>query len=556
MKFKAIDTCYDDRNWQDTFIKKINDKYNSLFTNLIDDVIASQHTKYNELIKQKSKYKKEYNGFAHFLYCSILPFAFLLLVYPGILLLKKIKKIKIKKNNLLNELFVKEKEVLDENKKITSRLPITKFINDVLMNILGYIDYGFITDELISNIKALSVFNFVNDENNCTLNSSWGVFNNNLVINCAKLTYSTYMKQYVGSTTITYTSNGSTYTDVVNATFEWPYVDFGVKQNIWCFSEYVQELEFKFKNYYSGKFLDKHNVKKDQIKFENEEFQEHYSWSYNSEHLIRMVFTPYFQELYLKINNNEEPRDYYKILKKSLFFSSERNCLDISRFNDSVIYNFNTNPYTTFSDFKTKFEQSLISYFRNWYDSLSFMTIIPIIQSEDQRSLIDKINSEKKSINTYFIQYVINEILCEKMIERNTETMHIVRKFECNDYGVYEAWIDAYSYDVIQKVKYVSAYSHLARKTVNVPINYVDFQKRDISGKVYFLAIENKDIHFDKNTNNEEIRNLIQEVINLTECKNVVAKNGFISLMTVKDFDNVKLFPILNKLKTHAINFK
>lgn len=547
MKFEPIETDFDNQNWKENYLKRISTKVDDFFETIDSQKIQECNNNLKLLLKHEKEYQVKHNEFLYFWTIVGIPFGLLLFIYPGILLIRKYKELKKNKKSLIDNVDTQEENVIKANKNLLSNFDLYLLIKDIITNDLEYKDYGPINESLVNEIKALSMFDLKNSNDFNTYNSSWGSFNNNIVINRTYLKHSIFNKVYTGTKTVFYKKDGKTYSDVVTASFSHPCVEFKLQRKLWCFTEYVPELEFSFSKTHNNRLF---NKKDRETEFENPIFEKKYSWSYNNEAQIRMVFTPYFQENFLRLNNNSEPKSYYKLMKKSSFFSNESNCSNLIKIKSQSVKYFLSNPQYNFETFKEDIKKEIIHYLYSWYINLSFMTIIPIIQSEDQTPIIKKILSNNNQCTEWEIHYVISGILNQKLIKRDTDTMHVIKNINIinhHDLVLYDVDLNAYSYDAIKKVKYIPTMSR--KGMVQVPVDYIDYRKQEAEGKIIFCKTPNKDFYFNyKRSNANNLKQISDQIKEITKSKNIIIKNGYIAIMTSNDVDSNSIVDLFYEL--------
>ncbi len=545
IKFNAIINPYDKKYWEDNIATEIETKLNEYISNSIDDsLIQERQFLFNEFQEANKRYKNDHNKFLYFVIILLIILVFFLFVlFPLFFPLnKKFKVLKEKKDKLLEDIAVSKRQVLDVNKKIVNSIKIKPLVKDIIVNKLHYTNYGYISDELINTISSLSTFDLKNTEEENTFNSSWGIFNNNIVIIHAKQKHSIFNKTYTGSTRVSYYSDGELKYETVTASYDHPCVKIDKKETMWCFSEYTENLTFKFVKYYSNKWYDKKRKKITSISFENTQFEAHYRWSWNDDQQIRMVFTPYFQENFLAITNSSNPPDNFKLKKIKSFYSSEY----IAKYNNHFLSwlpamsNFSTNINWNFEKFTKGVVEDVKSFIYDKYLELSFMTIIPIIQSEDQSHLVNYIfnlqKQNKQNCSELKVHYILNEILNVPLFKLDTDTMHYPTNINFYNYGfpITVINLSAYSYNMVNKVEYVSANG--PNGMVSVPVDYVDYIRQDQEGTLAYMEIDNKDLYYwSVNDNNQQIL----QILNNTKASEIVVQDGYIVILGTGDFSNI-----------------
>ncbi len=548
LKYKWDGVIFNQEYWDNNLSKEIEDNLNSYLEQIINPLKSEFLTKQNNLVEANQSFKKNHNEFLYALTAIAIPFGLILLIFPGIWLIKKFRMMKKNKNNLKAKINECEQEQLETNLKIINTIDLVNLYNTFLYKYLNFYNCGPISSTLINTIKSLSSFYLESSDYFNTLNTHWGVFNNNIVINYNNQKHWMGKKTYHGSTTIyvpVKTNNGSgTVAKTVSASYTHPYPEFYRNNEMWCFSEYCDNLEFNYESFHRNKLFDK--KKKSSSPLENQKFEKSFSWTWNDDTQIRMVFTPWFQETYLKMTNNQEPKKWLQLRKIKSFFGTNFQLKEINNNNLNYckpLLQFKTDPAYSFDLFKSDIRKIFIDRLFEYFCALSFMTIIPVIQTEDQINIINQVlqqqKSKKEAIDISLeSHYVLNEVLDMPLFRLDTDTFHI---FDNQNFNFKQKYIivpvTAYSFKKIPKVYYESVSTEVG--LVTVPIRYDDFIKHNKNGwLIYGRTLPNISLYDSIQNITNVDKNKIKKIVSLAnsiaqDCyqNKFVIRNGFFALL-------------------------
>ncbi len=574
LDFEPIAEVYD-REQFERFIPRISEVVHKHFKQLPEELLKNQNDAYQKLVKSKKNYENGYNRLKHGIIKFLIPFGFLLFVYPGILLLRKSREFNKKKEEFLKVISENENNVSKYNYAISLLLSPRLMLNEVNEEIIKYhdmgaIDYQFLNKLEESNGGPILPQSLRNDEDNNSLNTSWGVFNNNIVLNVIKKTHKIGWKLYNGSTSVSYYTTNSEgrsvlRSEVVNAYYQHPAPFYSMAARTYCYTEVAKKLNFSYNGYYTGKMFNK-KPKSDKVPLENPEFDKHYDFYYNDDIGIRTIFTPWAQETFLKVNNELEPHPMFQINKSGNWLFTNLNTLDnhdTSCDDWSHVSSFSDDPYYDLNQLQTDVQKSIIEKSKERFQSIGFMTILPALKSEDQINLVNDIQRERfeelKVTNADKLEtfYVLNNFYNNKaLINRgiikklDTEIMQYIQnpkdilKMYSPDGGSLTtvALIRNHSYQATPKVMYITKYAYNARKSVQVPVKYIDYTR----GESYCLFLHSKvskDLYFhsahennlDIDSQNALEKGFLTNFANLFYMDTLIAKDGTLAIFAHVD---------------------
>ncbi len=547
LKYKWEGLVFDQEYWDNNLSKQIKTAFDSYLREQTEPLKDEFSLAQNNLLIAEQKYKKNHNGFLYSLVAIAIPFGFLLLIYPGVWLVKKFHEMKKNKIQLRTSIDKCVQEQLIVNTKIVNTLNLSNLYNVYLKEYLNFYICGPINTTLINTIKSLSSFNLESTNYFNTLNTHWGVFNNNIVINYCNQKHKMGTKTYHGSTTYYVsikTKDGTqNVAKTATASYTHPYPEFYKNNEMWCFSEYCDNLEFNYESFHKNKFLNR--KKKNSSPFENEKFENSFTWSWNDDTQIRMIFTPWFQETYLKMTNNQEPKPWLQLRKIKSFFGTHFKLAKING-NDlnycNPLLEFKNNSSYDFEQFKSDIKKIFISRLFEYFCALSFMTIVPVIQSEDQIYVINQVLQQKNKSEAIDISleshYVLNQILGIPLFKLDTDTFHIFDNQKYNTNQKYTTVpVLAYSFQKVPKIHYESVYTEIG--LVQVPIKYDDFIKNDKNGWLIYGRCSPTISFYSKDQNSLNIEKdkltklipLIESITQYCHENKFIIRDGFFALL-------------------------
>lgn len=278
------------------------------------------------------------------------------------------------------------RELMQLKALVIGQLALKTFAKDFITNELQYEEGGLISQEIMLQNKELSQFNVQDKDNQRWLiNSTWGVFNNNVIFNFQ--TVSTFS---------------------LSAFSLKPAQPLFTERATVLFTNCYRDLSFSFTKYHKSGNKNSSSI------FENKEFAAKYEWNYNNAIGMLVYFTPWAQETFLKVNQGQEPRNQYQFFKNGSIIRTPltndvRNSLcihdEISNFIKSI---------ESFDDGFKVIRKSVINYIYARYTSIAFVTLIPVINTENQTDLI---NHMIKSSDHWDKLLNMNNVLTHIMIE-------------------------------------------------------------------------------------------------------------------------------------------
>lgn len=394
--------------WTKNIENEIKESVDNYFNSCLSDSLISNYTKINnEYLEAVKAYKAGHNKIRYSLLAFLgLPLSFITII-PFYWTFKKFKNLRTNKINLESVVTEKGEKKLLFNRSFVSTIDFDKLENDGLEKI-SYKEMGPITKNLIDEIESLSMFEY-ETERTVPYNTSWGIFDNNkIIINASKQSWVTSYKEYSGSIQVPYTytdSDGRNKTGykTITAYYTHP-VEEIINENIsYAFMESCSSLEFKY-----IKQLGLFSKKSDKSKsdFENPKFNKMVDWSYNNEAQMRMIFTALGQENYVNeiehIKSKEIPLRYHFCKEKSFFYNKDG--IDDSELLDNrlkaIIHNFTNNYNDNIDNFKKGVSIAIEESIYSKFESLIYLWMVPIFQSEDHSLIIKNIwiNLPKKQI--------------------------------------------------------------------------------------------------------------------------------------------------------------
>ncbi len=595
--FEPVNEIYDKEQFQ-RMVPEIEAIVQKHVDELPQDLLDNHKDAYDKLIKAKKSYESGYSKFKHGFIKFLMPFGFLLFVYPGILLYRKSKELQSQKNQLLSVISENEENVSKYNIAISFLLSPRLMLKEVNEKVLKYHDMGSIDATFLnkleeSNGAPILPSSLKNDHDQNTLNSSWGFFNDNIVINVAKKKHTIGLATYMGSATATYyvrDNNGNLQprTETVSAVYQHPAPFYDVAARTYCYTEVSKKLDFSYNGYYTGKMMHK-KPKSSKAPLENPDFDKHYDFLYNDDIGIRTIFTPWAQETYLKVNNEQEPHPMFQINKSSNWLFTNLDTLENHRtsFDHSgIVSDFALNPYYNINNLATDLKRTIVTKARHRFQSIGFMTILPTIKSEDQTDLANDIQKErfeklqvtKGDMNEIF--YVINNFYDKKELIRtnvirklDTEVMQYIPKPSyivkcCAEDGTIctVAAIVNYSYRTIPRVTYIPTYAPRAGYTVDVPVQYTEYTKGEslclllharVSEDLYFHSLPENNLTSESQLELEQqFTSKYQDYFNMNT---LIAKDGtlavFANINTDTQEDIVKNLNLVAGAFAQLVNF-
>ena len=438
--------------------------------------------------------------------------------------------------------------------KILSNLNPKYFVKNFLKReLLYYGDYA-IDHNFLKTTNLLNRIDFSNGQFTNMYTSSWGFFNNNIVIN-KSLLINNEKESFVNENTI----NKSNAFANENFKKEWTnktsyehdrgylFFDINIYHSLFALTNVLNNLEFNYRLI---------NKDKSDMNFENSKFNKLYQWDFNNESKIRMVMTPWFMEKYLEINNFNSPakENYQLNLTKGLLYTNvliKQNQLSMINNSESFL-DFLINNISL-ENFKNNLYEDVKSILKDRYEQLSFLTIIPIIYSEDQKDIYNKLMKNRlcQSID------VLNEDFCEPYFIIN-EVMNFVlsSNYIKNDIHIHQFIKENILNLIFNKVSFSLYYIGECPKTQNFIKKIsrhikIENQKYNL----IYTRIKSQDIYYYffpsniySNTNLKEkskIDKILNEICSLYKIKYFVIDDGYLSILMDVDISDSKFYNLL-----------
>lgn len=515
--------------WTKEMDEKFKESVDNFWKNCLSDSLINKYNEVNSKYLEANKsYKLGHNkvkyGFLKFLG---LPLSFIVII-PFYWAWKKYKKLNQNKLNLEEILKKCGENKLLVNHEIISKIDFDKLEADVLKTI-NYKNMGPINQNLIDEIKSLSLFDY-EDERNNPFRTSWGIFEENkIVINNFNQKWETYMKEYSGSITVTreYINREGRIDyrhEVITAYYSHPAEKIYYGETYYTFMESCSSLELRFIKPLNKLFSKKSD--KSKASFENPKFDKLADWEYNNDTQIRMLFSILAQENFVKeieyIKDDSIPNRYRFCKDKSFFYnlddveSSEKL---LNKVRDSVRY-FSNDYSIELDSFKNIINKASFDSLYAKFESMIYLWMIPLFKSEDHSLSIkrcyDNIAKNGLKLNKLISYYIYNTIFRHKAVIGDIDTFHKiidVQEKKVNKSKVYITTFKGTSFNKHKKIKYIWTRGH------NVPVEYVDYIKTE--GLAYLACIELKNIKNDiPLDNNIRISNNILSMISNDEISN------------------------------------
>ncbi len=406
----------------------------------------------------------------------------------------------------------KTKEDIEESLKLRTKvieiINPPELVEEIIRNDFKYIEGGPITKELLKTYPVLSRYDWACDLTQNNYTSSWGVFRNHIIINDAK--------QFIVKT---YANKKSVY-KIIN------------KREPILFTNVLPNLNFKFKGF-------RKQTGKSKI-FENKDFLSKYNWEWNNDVEIMMFFTPWFQEQFIKVNNEQISIEYSLIKNGNFIWSEYKQEYFTSTFNAKDInYRFLNINDTNTKEYFDLLKKAIIEFLHDKYKSLAFATIIPIIDSEYEKKFIEdfiakgRLISDQDNANN-ICNYLINE---NKLLSINPFTV-------IDDYDMFMG-MPANSYCTSNNIQYYQAPLNRIRCYCKLQMEPTTFQ--DVY--IYTLMPKNK-VSFNTNKSLQSAVRLIGQLVYCKVSNLVKYNNGnFYHYSNLDAASTFKLDLIADELK-------
>lgn len=518
-----------------------------------------------DLLQADKKYKHGHNEFTYVLWWILCIFGFLLII-PAYWLVKKIKQLRKNKKELLDNISEKEKKLLDVRKEIAKNIDVLA-INKLGQDVIRYQFKGPIPEELIQYMQSLSLDSIAQNPNQNTYKTSWGIFEDKIVIHAHEQDHICYNKTYSNSVTVSYRDGDTTRSEIVSASITKPAYKVTTQNNTFAFMTSCSNLEFTLEGV-KRRLIDMNfNKKNNYSPMDNKIFEDKTKWIRNDETQFRMIFTPWTQETFVKETNkcknitsewewaktgaylyNEFRTDAHVVGKISYFYNS--------------IQKFITSPRFTRQELINAINESIKKYFHDIYKSMNFMWATTIMPSENHQFIIKSIN-DKFSIGESNLSLIAHKLLASyhnyNIAGANMETfpkLYSVNTRNIGGYNFYESCFKTKSYEIVRKVENVVRYASLANKSVVIPIWYDDYIPLESWTSIWFAYIPSSICHY--KFGNKLISNVSHtKLLDLLTSNNIQYNNGFLSFNKNSNInDNVlqEIIDLINKYNNSNMN--
>lgn len=553
LKYIQNHPIYDNEYWNNhlksLITKLIKNKLDIFLTNISNDFEQLEINLQNSL----TEYKNKHNNIHMFLFFIASIFGIVLFIIPGIFAIIKFKNLLKNRNYLLDNIKKCESEKLNFIIQFIKSINFKEFEKEIftLFNLkkIGYLSIEFLEEiDIDSNKFLLSPkYDFCNPGN-----TSLFIFNNNIFLKKNLIKHEIISKKYTGQLCFSRRINNgnSSYiqTETVIATYYHPLPVITDDTRYMTYLKACPELKFNFVSFNSKKIPKKdHN----NIILENRFFHYKYLYNWSNDAQIRMIFTPFFMEKYVEINEWKAPTLNLQLNKQNNFIYTNKKTKEFNiDLNEQVKNNLINSNFESFYNFLL---QRILKFSKDNYDDIKYATLIPIIQSESHLYMIQNILNKQEQNKNIFIEenekfkvyFFIKEYFNYYMNSplKFNNVLKIEKDLMQNNHQIFISYVDNIQYDVIRKVIYKNEYSNLMHQYVSVPVEYDDYiEKRKLYILVYF-SVDNKNSYIlNENKSNNlsiELSDLIfnfkkenQSLIDL-----VIYDNNVIALI---DIDNEK----------------
>ncbi len=303
-------------------------------------------------------------------------------------------------------------------------------------------------------------------------------------------------------------------------------------------------------------------------------------WYRSDDVQFRMVFTPYTQESYLnELNGRKDIPVVLNWMKYATFMSNSFDTVAFPHLLDRRIYdvlsNFSTNVTMNIEQFKQALFNAIKNYFFDIYSSMNYMYLTTIMSSEDHSGIIKAVEKQKTKVNKnnqlFFAHNILREYLGVNIIKRDTACFDTLNGTEVileqkNGENVYLSSFSGLSYDMVSKTIFIPTYCYQAGRTVEVPVNYIDYIPHTANARTACATLNHNDLFFytlfnyglQSNIQNDKILPLLNE---LKEKYRLCLRDGMLSLFIPEevypDFaknDQAKLIEVAKLLNSYKEN--
>ncbi len=300
-------------------------------------------------------------------------------------LLFNFKKLKFENEHLRESLRLRS-EVIDI-------INAPELVDEILTTDFQYQEGGPITQELLDKYPVLNKFDWSTSIFRNNFTSSWGIFRDHIIINDAQ---QLFIATVQGKTTVH---------KIVNT-----------RKSI-LFTNVLPQLNFQ---------LMSSKKPREKQRFENRDFATQYHWEWNDDVGVLMYFTPWFQELFLKINDYSKPKDKYALYKEGHFITACHQSTFTSAGFDAkdIDYRYLSVNDVNNDEYFALLKETIIKFLKDRYDALAFVTIIPIIKSETEHRFLEEFVKTSATIShpqnaNNIANYLIHE---NRMLHNNAFT--------------------------------------------------------------------------------------------------------------------------------------
>ncbi len=515
-KFDVVNDLYDRTYWNKIESNIINEVDEMINKQVPKELIEQQVIEYKEWEQAHKNYVKAISNRKYKVMCFLRPLGYLFFVYPGIILNRKIKEIEKQQKNDLSIKKKEEADLLMINSLISAAIHPWSIYLDMCEKYLHYYDAGSITNTFYDVIGKYwpsieSTKMLKNNEFRNTLNSSYGIFNNSIIANINYKKHRMVDMTYYGYRTLSYNIGNQINSVILQASVTRKVPVFDITCKTWCFTLRNPNLRFFYDGYFKGTLFDKKDNNPNYHRFENPNFEKHYLFERNDEVGIRTIFTPAAQENFLRMSNNGPLPPELQISKKGYFYGTNYDCSCITNNfinDDYVIKRFSVDPFYKIGHFKKDIIMSIMKLIKTRYNSIAFMTALPIIQSEDQTDIINDINKERFN-NTNISQgdvnqafYIINQLYNPlllgklgifKILDSESfqyiDNLDNIKKYKTDSEIVFtSALMNSYTYEAQKFIEEIHS-SNGGGLGALVPVVYYEYNRKNSEALLFYAPV-------------------------------------------------------------------
>lgn len=314
-----------------------------------------------------------------------------------------VKRIENLTSNVKNKTITTEKinELIKLRSEVIEKINAIYFTRKIIEDLFCYKDYGIISNELIYKYKQLQDFDWTTSIIKNNYISSWGIFNNHLIINCADQEFR------------------SIYKNKKNV-----YRIFNNKSSI-LFTNVLPDLNFIL--------LDSNANNKGNAIFENKKFASRYFWRWSDDVEVLMFFTPWFQEQFTRVNKNGVKPQFNINKAGSFIYNDYQQKYGTNSLNPKEInYRFINIYDLDYHSYLFEIKKLILNFIYDKYCTFAFATIIPIINSNLENKLIQNLKFDSLNIDiNKNANNLVNYIIYENQLVLNNPFTEI------DDYDMY-----------------------------------------------------------------------------------------------------------------------